>query len=151
MSDITTLGHIIRWNHANSTTFWGENTVCDEVRGTDSTLYPPRVEKDNAFYIYSTDICRYVRIDYKKEGSYKEIDGYLFGTSETTLKSDNPEEDCYCTNKTKGLDGKPSCFLDGVVDMNTCIGLELFNAFQIFQTNVFRGARCVFFSPLLMG
>jgi hypothetical protein len=61
MDDITTLGHIDAWNNMKFTQYWGESTTCSEVKGTDSTLYPPRVTEDNAFYIFATDICRWVK------------------------------------------------------------------------------------------
>ncbi|RZC43076.1 sensory neuron membrane protein 2, partial [Asbolus verrucosus] len=57
IDDIEQLGHIVTWNDMKYTHYWGENTTCSEVKGTDSTVYPPRVKKDNSFFIYATDIC----------------------------------------------------------------------------------------------
>ncbi|XP_044258686.1 sensory neuron membrane protein 2-like [Tribolium madens] len=134
LTDIEKLGHIVAWNDSLYTKFWGEGTTCSEVKGTDSTLYPPRVSTDSSFYIYSTDICRFVEINYKGEESYKGIDGYLFGTSPETLRSStkDPENDCYCSKLSRDMDGKKSCFLDGVIDMQTCFGVPVLFSFPHF-------------------
>jgi hypothetical protein len=134
MDDITTLGHIDAWNNMKFTQYWGESTTCSEVKGTDSTLYPPRVTEDNAFYIFATDICRFVEITYKGEETYKDIDGYLFGTSKETLRStqENPEDDCYCSKLSKDETGTKSCFLDGIIDMQTCFGVPVLFSFPHF-------------------
>ncbi|EFA01368.1 sensory neuron membrane protein 2 [Tribolium castaneum] len=132
LTNIEKLGHIVAWNDSLYTKFWGEGTTCSEVKGTDSTLYPPRVTTDSAFYIYSTDICRFVKINYKGEESYKGIDGYLFETSEDTLRSSAPEEDCYCSKLSRDMEGKKSCFLDGVIDMQTCFGVPVLFSFPHF-------------------
>jgi hypothetical protein len=67
---------------------------------------------------------RFVEITYKGEETYKDIDGYLFGTSKETLRStqENPEDDCYCSKLSKDETGTKSCFLDGIIDMQTCFG-----------------------------
>jgi lysosome membrane protein 2 len=61
INDVKTLGQIVRLNNSTRTHYWKQsnaNSSCDEVKGTDSTLYPPQISKDSIFQIYSTDICR---------------------------------------------------------------------------------------------
>ncbi|KYB28339.1 Sensory neuron membrane protein 2-like Protein [Tribolium castaneum] len=137
IKDVHSLGQIIRLNNATYTDYWnglGKNTSCDKVQGTDATLYPPGVGKDSVFQIYSTDICRYVEIKYSKEMQYKGIKGYLFTADNSTLRPKTPTagKDCFCTNKTKGIDGKKSCFLDGVIDMQSCTGVDVLLSFPHF-------------------
>ncbi|XP_044258698.1 sensory neuron membrane protein 2-like [Tribolium madens] len=139
IKDVHSLGQIIRWNNATYTDYWhglekNTSTSCDKVQGTDATLYPPYVRKDYIFQIYSTDICRSVEIKFSKEQVYKGIKGYLFTADNTTLRPKTPikEKDCFCANKTRGIDGKKSCFLDGVIDMEPCTGVNVLLSFPHF-------------------
>lgn len=63
---------------------------------------------------------RSVEIFYQGETTYKDVDGLLFGTTKDTFNSEDPNSDCYCTNQTKTIEGKQSCYLDGVVDVQNC-------------------------------
>lgn len=61
--DIKQLGNIMRWNESETLPFWGQinsinNDTCKKVRGTDATIYPPRIKKGDYFEIFSPDICR---------------------------------------------------------------------------------------------
>ncbi|KAJ3662460.1 hypothetical protein Zmor_006808 [Zophobas morio] len=134
LDDIDRLGYISAWNGMKYTSYWGDGTTCSEVRGTDSTLYPPRITKDNEFYIFATDICRSVKINYIREETYRDVDGYMFGTDKNTLQpsTNNSEADCFCTKQSKDVDGQNSCFLDGVIDMQSCFGVPVLFSFPHF-------------------
>lgn len=71
---------------------------------------------------------------YKREITYKDVPGYEYGIVENALKSDSPAESCYCVNKTRDVNGNPSCYLDGVMDLHPCLGKKkLFNVFKMNQ------------------
>ncbi|KAJ8959302.1 hypothetical protein NQ318_021988 [Aromia moschata] len=62
-NDVLELGHIIRWNEKQTLPNWGRvesinNATCNQVRGTDSTIYAPHITRDRSLEIFSTDICR---------------------------------------------------------------------------------------------
>ena len=38
---------------------------CDDIRGTDGTVFPPFIEKDQVFQIYNKDMCRSLPIEYQ--------------------------------------------------------------------------------------
>lgn len=61
---------------------------------------------------------------YRSDITYKDIPGYDYGIVEDALKSNSPEESCFCVNKTKDINGNPSCYLDGVMDLYPCLGKE---------------------------
>ncbi|XP_068912598.1 sensory neuron membrane protein 2-like [Tenebrio molitor] len=137
INDVKTLGQIVRLNNSTRTHYWKQsnaNSSCDEVKGTDSTLYPPQISKDSIFQIYSTDICRYIEIQFLKEEFYKGVKGYTFATNNLTLRASTTlkEEDCFCTEQTKGVNGEDTCFLDGVIDMQPCTGVPVLLSFPHF-------------------
>lgn len=39
---------------------WQENSTCNIIRGTDSTIFPPSLTKDSLIYIFVPDICGYI-------------------------------------------------------------------------------------------
>lgn len=61
-------------------------------------------------------------VAYVSEITYKDIPGYQYGALNTSLWSDAPEDSCYCIKQTRDMDGNPSCFLNGVMDMFTVLG-----------------------------
>ncbi|CAH1116434.1 unnamed protein product [Phaedon cochleariae] len=139
LDDITKLGQIIRWNDESELSFWGRiqstnNDTCNKVRGSDSTIYPPHVTKTRTFDIYSTDICRIVQISFQTTDTYSGIDAYRFGITKDTFRSatPNPENDCYCIQQSTDVDGEPSCFLDGVLDVFPCFGAPILLSFPHF-------------------
>ncbi|KAJ8919877.1 hypothetical protein NQ315_006406 [Exocentrus adspersus] len=71
---------------------------------------------------------------YQSVCSYKGVDGLRFTIDENTFRpaTQYPENDCFCTQQTLDVDGSPSCYLDGVVDLKTCIGAPILLSFPHF-------------------
>lgn len=59
IDDKEKIGQIITWNNQTETTKYGGPT-CNKIHGTDSTVYRPNLQDDDAksLYIYNTDACR---------------------------------------------------------------------------------------------
>ncbi|CAH0546699.1 unnamed protein product [Brassicogethes aeneus] len=129
LHDIHSLGNIIKWKNVTDLSIWGNpkstnNQKCSRVRGTDSTLFHPDIESSSVSEIFSTDLCRAVDINYSGKDSYKGIEGFRFQIDKNTVwfKTNTSEEDCFCTKQTKNMNNEKDCFLDGIVDMQPCIG-----------------------------
>ncbi|KAG5893040.1 hypothetical protein JTB14_014820 [Gonioctena quinquepunctata] len=75
-----------------------------------------------------------MQITYKETDSYKGIDGYRFGVTSNAMRPATPdaENDCYCIKQTMGIDGEPSCFLDGALDVYPCFGAPILLSFPHF-------------------
>nr|WAB51688.1 scavenger receptor 2 [Harmonia axyridis] len=132
MIDISKIGEIEQWNYSNYTSLWDENLMnntCNQIKGSDGTLFPPHLSEDSSLSIFSTDICRSVSIVYNRTDTYKGIEGYVYKTDPNLFYSsvDDPTKDCYCSLKKGTLDenGQKSCFLDGVIDIYPCLGLPV--------------------------
>lgn len=65
---------------------------------------------------------RTARMEYKKDITFNDIDGYRYEATYDLYRADQPEESCYCIKKSKDENGIASCFLDGVLDLYTCYG-----------------------------
>lgn len=61
-TDINKLGEIVSWENSSTLEIWGENGTCNDIVGSDSTIFPPFATEDSVLNIFSTDICRYESI-----------------------------------------------------------------------------------------
>jgi hypothetical protein len=86
--------------------------------------YLPTYQNENFLFSNLHPLYRYIEIQFLKEEFYKGVKGYTFATNNLTLRASTTvkEEDCFCTEQTKGVNGEDTCFLDGVIDMQPCTG-----------------------------
>lgn len=66
-TDISKLTEIFKINNRRSINYWKNNpdksiSVCNMINGTDGGSFPPHIKSDDSFYIYSSDICRFVAV-----------------------------------------------------------------------------------------
>ncbi|KAK9685319.1 CD36 family [Popillia japonica] len=95
------------------------------LRGTDSTIYAPRVfgstsEEDVTIVTFSSDICR--KIVYTiTDGSQFNGTYYLKATMGPENMKNEGENSCYCIKKTPDIFGRRDCFPRGFCDMGNCL------------------------------
>lgn len=110
-----------------------------------------RFQENYFIQIYIKYCFRSGKLNYVKESSFKNIDSYRYETNKFSFAS--PEEECVCIDKTKGLDGKTHCYNNGVLDLNTCLGMSPFTSSIIEKCNVlfdFIGVPVILSFPHLM-
>ena len=63
--DIDKLGMITQINGKDNREVWGDQR-CDQIEGTDGSMFPPCVIKNTSepIYVYSKDICRNLPFDF---------------------------------------------------------------------------------------
>ena len=88
------------------------NTVCDQVVGSDGAQFPPDVGHKDTLQIFSGDTCRPIYMSFDKETSVKK-----FKTLRFKIKSFDDKhmsgENCFCTQE----DG---CYGEGLMDVSPC-------------------------------
>ncbi|XP_037813023.1 sensory neuron membrane protein 2 [Lucilia sericata] len=97
---------------------------CNQINGTDASMYPPFRQKGDSMYIFSADICRSVQLFYQKEIMYKGIPGYRYSIGENFVNDIGPEHDneCFCVDKlTNIIKRKNGCLYAGALDLTTCL------------------------------
>lgn len=111
-------GNIIMWNDLTALTYWdGGNTssTCNMINGTDGTIYPIDLSKNERLYIFNTQICRSIFL--VSDGDEK-IDGVSttrFYAPKEVFELDFEDNVCFCP------DGELSeCLPDGLMDASTC-------------------------------
>lgn len=107
----------IKWTHSyNNMTklpYWGGDK-CNMLNGSDGTQFLPGLTKHNSIYVFSSELCRSLRLDYTQDVEVKGIPALRYEVKPDVLLSAarNPENACYCK--------KGGFCKDGVLDVSSC-------------------------------
>jgi len=116
VSDIQDLGNILTWNGAKNVSFW-TTPECNMINGTDGSLWHPFIKKTDVLYIFNSDLCRSVYIEYEGEGtvSSSHIPVLKFGPTQLVMANEtvNPDNAGFCTPRG-------NCMGAGVLNVSTC-------------------------------
>lgn len=98
MKDSSKFGVVASWNGSPKMPWW-ESDKCKKVKGTDGSIFPPFVTTDRALDMFSSDLCRSLRLVYEKEGEVGGIKSFKFKVDPEMLEDPvfNRENMCYCT------------------------------------------------------
>jgi len=109
-------GRIEARNNVTLLPWWG-NETCNNLNGTDGTIFPPFVTPDTILQSYSPEMCRTQTLIFEKDVQLKGVPGYRFIPEPKLLlgSTKNPENWCYC------VDADPkSCERDGILSTAGC-------------------------------
>ncbi|KAH1022222.1 hypothetical protein HUJ04_011651 [Dendroctonus ponderosae] len=76
-------------------TVWN-NSKCDTIVGTDGTIFPPMLKKEEGLASFAPDLCRSLIAQFDKHDKYDGIPVSSFFAS-LGDQSKNPAEKCFCT------------------------------------------------------
>jgi hypothetical protein len=65
MEDMKDLGKLVEFKDQKVQTVW-DGKECNELRGTDSTIFPPFLTKKDKIESFVPDLCRYVEAAYRR-------------------------------------------------------------------------------------
>jgi hypothetical protein len=112
VDDSSLLGEIISVDGSPDLTYW--KSYCNNINGTDGTLFGPNVQRDDMHYVYQDDVYRSIPFVYEKDVTVRGISAYRFLTQRDVLDydTDNPDNWCFCeTNDT--------CPMNGLLDISS--------------------------------
>lgn len=131
---------ILAWNGNTTLPYWS-STRARMVNGSDGTLYPPFVDTSRDYYLFSSDLCRSLVIQYSDTYTLKGIDLARFKVPREAFVNTSYDSG-FCTpdsrhcipsgllNASACRDGAPIIFslphfLDGDADLrNRVIGMD---------------------------
>ena len=63
VGDVSKLGTIVTFNNKTTEDIWfkseeDDGSECNSIKGSDGSLFPPFVTKNQTFYIYNKEMCR---------------------------------------------------------------------------------------------
>ncbi|XP_055685790.1 sensory neuron membrane protein 2 [Lutzomyia longipalpis] len=121
---------IITWENQISLDVWPNNednttSVCNMIRGSDGSAFRPLQEAGETAFIFNTDICQTVRLEYDGEAEYEGIPGFKYVASPSFIAEIGPEynNSCFCINQIPGgIVQENGCMYPGAVDLSPCQG-----------------------------
>lgn len=120
-TDLSLKGVVAKYDGRTTHNWWKEGSVCDKVKGQDSSTLPPGLTKDRKLEIFIALMCRTIKMEYEKDVTHADINTYRFippanalgRHDETIEKLRNEDNECYCVDKFK-------CLKSGVMYMEPC-------------------------------
>uniref|UniRef100_A0A915A930 Uncharacterized protein n=1 Tax=Parascaris univalens TaxID=6257 RepID=A0A915A930_PARUN len=94
-----------------------------KINGTLGDLFTPFIEKTDRPYVYDTNICRSVFLQYKAEATVKGIKGYRFVVPSDVFNSSLTENCGFCHRLEYDIFSKAKgdlCLPDGLLDISRC-------------------------------
>ncbi|XP_071050498.1 protein croquemort-like isoform X1 [Onthophagus taurus] len=86
-------GHMKNWNYKSNMSIYHDD--CDKIKGPAGEMFGPN-RKRNQIGFFSTDICRYVQLDYVKDEEINGIQGYRYELGDGFF-STKDHNSCYCS------------------------------------------------------
>jgi len=120
-NDLSKQFEIITWDNSEYLDkYW--TGFCSYINGSDGTMYNPKIEAGDRVYVFVSDICRSIFMDYLGEREYRGYTGHYF-VSDGRLFADpgtNPDNFCFCGET--GTD----CLASGLANLEPCKGAPIF-------------------------
>lgn len=109
--NIRDLGKIIKFNGEEYLDTWFDDE-CNEIKGTDGTVYPPLTEKEEGVWLHIPQLCRPFGGEYK--GTSK-VSGIRTNHFEVNITVPKP---CFCRDPE-------NCLPEFTFDMFPCVGIPM--------------------------
>jgi len=129
LKEIEKLGEIISVNEQKQLSFWNTE-YCNMINGSDGSIFPPFVTRDQILKVFSPEMCRSIYMKYVEDIELYGIPAYRFAISKDVLEDPriNSENACYCL-ESYGDDDLTRCSKTGVFKIRACSkGMESMEA-----------------------
>lgn len=140
------VGWIERFNFTTELTTWFDQ-YSNMINGTDSTIWHPRVDKNQRIYSFMNDICRSVYVEFNEtvKSSYEiEMLRYKLPSS---LFSNSPENQGFCPREVlRNGTILVKCLPDGLFYLTPCLKRNLIKIIakkSIFSSRIFSQRKLV--------
>ena len=120
--DLTQLATIKTWNNKTRYSCWGTDGHCNQIQGTEGSMFPPPITSSSNPIVFCPDLNRTIASVYKKNIVQDGITRYRFIIPKSSFgaPSKEPGNQCYCTKKQGSPQRERFCSLDGVLDLGAC-------------------------------
>ncbi|XP_039438033.1 sensory neuron membrane protein 1-like [Culex pipiens pallens] len=117
VKNIGDLGRIVSYNGEPEMDIY-DGDECNQYIGTDSTIFPPFLTKQDRLWAWAPEICRSLGAHYIGKSKYAGMPMSLFKLDFGDLKNE-PENHCFCR------DPPEDCPPKGTMDLSMCIGVPI--------------------------
>lgn len=111
------IGRVITYNDEPEMDVW-DGDECNQYHGTDTTIFPPLMKKEEGLWAYDPNICMSIGAQYEKPSKYMGIPTLRYGLDFGDVRKD-PKLHCYC------LDPPDDCPRPGTMNLYQCVGAPI--------------------------
>ncbi|TRY74958.1 hypothetical protein TCAL_08665 [Tigriopus californicus] len=123
VGDLSSKGVVTKYDGRDTLGWWAKDSVCDQVKGQDSSTLPPGITKETVLDVFISLMCRGLPLQYEKETEHAGIRTYRFipplnamgAHDDPDPEKRNPDNECYCL-EDEGF----KCYKSGVLNMEPC-------------------------------
>ncbi|XP_057661882.1 sensory neuron membrane protein 1-like [Diorhabda carinulata] len=111
------VGRIVEYDGSALMSNW-PTKECNEISGTDGTVFPPMLLKEEGLVSFAPDLCRSLKAFWVRKTKYDGIPVNEYTASLGDM-SKNENEKCYCFTQD-------SCLKKGLMDLYKCVGVPIY-------------------------
>lgn len=107
-------GRVKTWKGQSQLTFWTSNQS-NSINGTDGSAFHPLLNKNERIYVFTSDLCRSIHMEFEKEVYVKGIPAYRFTPPRSVFasKEENPANEGFCITPKE-------CLGTGLLKVSPC-------------------------------
>ncbi|XP_025831744.1 sensory neuron membrane protein 1 isoform X2 [Agrilus planipennis] len=120
------IGRVVEFDNKPNMNVW-PTKECNEYHGTDSTIFPPLLQKEEGIVAFSPDICRSLAAVFEKETFVKEVKVNKYTATLGDMSADDSLK-CYCPEPNK-------CLKKGLMEITKCVGAPLYASLPHFYAS----------------
>lgn len=109
------IGQVLEYNGMTEMKAWSGDE-CNQISGTDGTLFPPFADKNDGFTFFIPQMCRSITTIYQYQSNFHGLKTNHFTLSFDVRKYGIPN--CYCR-------GGEICPPEGLLDIFDCVGTTI--------------------------
>ncbi|XP_049795759.1 sensory neuron membrane protein 1-like [Schistocerca nitens] len=113
IQNIDDLGRVVAFNGEPKMSSW-RGDPCNDLRGTDSTIFPPFRDPKEPIVAFGADLCLSLGANWERKAEYMGVPGNRY-TAELPDMKGNAEHHCYCPTEQ-------TCLEKGTLDLSPCAG-----------------------------
>lgn len=113
--NIEDLGRVIQFNGESEMDYW-EGDKCNQIHGTDGTIFPPFHKKTDDYWVFAPPICRSLQMRRQSKAKYSNIRTQRFTVDFDSAHTEDPK--CWCRSEDH-------CPLAGTFDLFPCAGVPM--------------------------
>lgn len=97
---------------------------CNKIQGTDSTIFPPFLKKEEGLWTFTPDICMSLQSHYVKESKFDGMPSRIYSVDFGDMKNE-PEKHCFCNEYPN------DCPPKGTLDLFPCLKGPIYGIVKI--------------------
>ncbi|XP_056146581.1 lysosome membrane protein 2 [Lampris incognitus] len=107
-------GRVDTWRGQSQLSFWNSNQS-NSINGTDGSAFHPLLSKNERLYVFTSDLCRSIFLEFEKDVVVKGIPAYRFTPPRDVFasKEENPANEGFCVSPKE-------CLGTGLLKVSPC-------------------------------